>query len=348
MAARKRVLLTVGPGLVAGKRHTTQRSIVTALHDRADLRVVPVDGYNWTDERVRAYKRTRGGSFEDLGMIVPAADLWIVYSDGYYLDHRALGFRRRDFFRALLAFHQRGIDSGRIGRVVNAPCVEARTLKSWFATLDAEEYRLIPTYRFSAIDEVHDFQRQRRSIVAKLDWGGGGNGAQRLLSEEDVRRFAAELRNDDDRDLDDYCFQPYLPGDEKRFWFVGGDFVAGRKSHGRPTPWSDSTDDYAVHPYDDDDGEEFRSDLAAASRLCRVAGLEVGSIDFIGKRINEINGCGTIFTEYKFWQCIVDARPALTRYFLDLVSSQPIGAGGRDTACAVHPPPTGCAIKPSR
>ena len=320
MAALKRVLITVGPGLIAGKRHATQRSIVTALHDRVDLRVVPVDGYSWSDGRVRAYKRTRGGRFEAVGMIVPAADLWIVYSDGYYLDHRALGFgRRRDFFQALMAFHQRGIDSGRISRVVNQPCVEARTLKSWFAGLDAEAYRIIPTYRFCSIDEVHDFQKQQLAIVAKIDWGGGGNGAQRLRSEEDVHRFAAELAADADRDLHDYCFQPYLPGDEKRLWFVGGRFVAGRKSHGRPTPWSDSTADYAVHRYDEEDGAEFRADLAAASRLCQFAGLEVGSIDFIGERINEINGCGTIFTEYRFWQCIVDARPALTRYFVDLV-----------------------------
>ena len=146
MATRKRVMLTVGPGLVAGKRHMTQRSLVTALHDRVDLRIVPVDGYNWTDGRVRAFRRTRGGRFEEIGRIVPAADLWIVYSDGYYLDHRALGFRRRrDFFQALMAFHQRGLDSGRIGRVVNEPQVEARTLKSWFASLDAEQHRLIPT-----------------------------------------------------------------------------------------------------------------------------------------------------------------------------------------------------------
>jgi hypothetical protein len=320
MAALKRVLLTVGPGLVAGKRNTTQRAIVTALHDRAELRVVPVDGYSFTDGRVRAYKRMRGGSFEDVGMIAPAADLWIVYSDGYFLDHRALGFgRRRDFHQALLAFHQRGIDSGRVGRVVNEPRVEARTVKSWLASLDAQEYRIIPTYRFSSIDEVHDFRRQRQAIVAKLDWGGGGIGAQRLLGEAEVQRFAAQLRADPGRGLDDYCFQPYLPGHEKRFWFVGGRFVAGRKSHGRATPWSDSTDDYTVHSYDRESGEEFQSDLAAASRLCRLCGLEVGSIDFIGERINEINGCGTIFTEYRFWQRIVDARPALTGYLVNLL-----------------------------
>ena len=59
--------------------------------------------------------------------------------------------------------------------------------------------------------------------------------------------------------------------------------------------------------------EGFAADLEAAERLLALCGLNVGSIDFIGDSINEINGCGTIFTEYKNWQCIVDARPALVR-----------------------------------
>src|SRR5919106_5947623 len=138
MVTRRGVLMTVGPGLVAGKRHMTQRSLVTALDKCADLLVVPVSGYDFANGRVRAYRRIRGGRFEAVGMIAPVADLWIVYSDGYYLDHRALGFtKRRDFFRAQMEFHQAAVDTGRVARVVNEPHVEARTLKSWLASLDA-------------------------------------------------------------------------------------------------------------------------------------------------------------------------------------------------------------------
>jgi hypothetical protein len=39
----------------------------------------------------------------------------------------------------------------------------------------------------------------------------------------------------------------------------------------------------------------FAADLAAAERLCTRCGLSVGSIDFIGEGINEINGCGNYF-----------------------------------------------------
>ena len=319
MKERRRVLITVGPGLVAGKRHMTQRSLVTALDKYADLLVLPAGEYDFAAGRVRAYRRVRGGRFAEVGMVVPLADLWIVYSDGYYLDHRALGFpRRRDFFRAQMEFHQAQVDAGRVGRVVNEPHVEARTLKSWFASLDADAYRVIPTRLFSSIDEVQDFRKRSGEIVAKLDWGGAGSGAWRLASDGDVRRFAEALGNRTDRDLRDYCFQPYRPGDEKRLWFVGGRFVAGRKSHGRATPWAGSATDYHVCVYDCQ-AEDFATDLAAAERLCGLSGLDVGSIDFIGDSINEINGCGTIFTEYRNWDCVVDARPALVNYFVRMV-----------------------------
>ena len=76
MNGRKRVLITVGPGLVAGKRHMTQRSLVTALDKCADLLVVPAGGYDFAANRVHAHRRVRGGRFEDIGMISPAADLW--------------------------------------------------------------------------------------------------------------------------------------------------------------------------------------------------------------------------------------------------------------------------------
>ena len=318
-AGRKRVLLTVNPLLVTGKRMMTQRSLVTALDKHADLLVATAGDYDFASGLVRAYRRTRGGRFEDVGMVPPVADLWIVYTDGYYLDHRALGFaRRRDFFDAQADFHRRQVDAGNVGRVINDPEVETRTLKSWFATLDSDKYKTIPTRVFSSIDEVGDFQRSEGAIVAKLDWGGAGMGAHRMVDETDVRRFESALEAGGE-DLGDYCFQPYLPGDEKRLWFAGGRFVAGRKCRGRNTPWSYTTPDYAIYPYGSPEVDGFAADLEAAERLCGLSGLNVGSIDFIGDRINEINGCGTIFTEYKGWHCVVDARPALVAYFVNLL-----------------------------
>ena len=318
MSGRKRVLLTVSPPLIAGRRCMTPRALATALDPHVDLVVIPAGAYDFGKRRVRGYRRTRGGRFEPIGDIAPAADLWIVYSDGYYLDHRALGFtRRRDFFDAQLAFHQQSLDSGAVGRIVNPPAVEARTLKSWLATLQPDDYGVIPTHVFASIDEVHDLVQRERAIVAKPDWGGAAHGVARLSCEKDIADFTGRLAEAGET-LADYCFQPYRTGDEKRFWFAGGRFVAARTMHGRSTPWSATADDYDVRRYDTAVAG-FAADLAAAQRLCERAALEIGSIDFIGERINEINGGGTIFTEYRGWSCVVDARPALVRFALGLV-----------------------------
>jgi len=113
VAAKKRVLLTVNPFLVTGKRMMTQRSLVTTLDRHADLVIATAGDYDFAQGLVRAYRRVRGGRFEELGMIAPAADLWIVYSDGYYLDHRPRGFARRmDFFHAQNNFHQHFVAAG--------------------------------------------------------------------------------------------------------------------------------------------------------------------------------------------------------------------------------------------
>ena len=76
MAAKKRVILTVNPFLVTGKRMMTQRSLVTTLDRHADLVIATAGDYDFAQGLVRAYRRVRGGRFEELGMIAPAADLW--------------------------------------------------------------------------------------------------------------------------------------------------------------------------------------------------------------------------------------------------------------------------------
>ena len=85
MRTRKRVLLTVNPGLVEGKRFQTVRSIVTGLHAVCDLFVVPISGYDFKRKRLNAYKRAAQGKFEHHGWIKPEADVWIVYTDGYWI-----------------------------------------------------------------------------------------------------------------------------------------------------------------------------------------------------------------------------------------------------------------------
>lgn len=318
---KKTVLLTVNPMIIESREFSTMRKFVSTLDRRFNLYVLPICGYDFRRGRVRAFRRARGGAFEDAGLIAPAADLWIVYSDGFYLDHRRFGFRaRRDYFNAQIDFHQRHLDTGRVRRMVNSPEADARALKSWLATLNFKHTSVIPTYVFSRIDEVHDLQKRRRRIVVKPVWGGGSRGVRLLADELSVKEFQRQLKRDGG-DLGDYCFQPFRRGDEKRLWFAGGEFVGGRKFRGHETPWSGWGEDFQVSTYDKSSRNNFAEDLAAAHRLCKLSGIGVGSVDFIGEEINEINGCGTVLTTFHNRKLLIDTRLAFVNYFQQLADS---------------------------
>ena len=319
---KKRVLITVNPRLTGERKFTTMRKFIAAMDCRADLLVIPVNGYDFKRGRVRAFRRVKGGTFAEVGVIRPEGDLWIVYSDGFYLDHRRFGFRlRRDYFRAQVDFHQQHLDAGAVSLMVNAPEAETRTLKSWLATLDFRRTRVIPTYVFRTIDEVHDFQKKSRAIVVKPVWGGASAEVEKLADEAEVRKFKDKLRRSRDRDLADYCFQPFHRGDEKRLWFAGGQFIAGRRYRGRETPWEDWNEKCRISQYNQNSHRGFEQDLAAARRLCQLSGISVGAVDFIGDRINEINGGGTVMTTIHQRKIFVDNRPALIKYFLALAEA---------------------------
>jgi glutathione synthase/RimK-type ligase-like ATP-grasp enzyme len=318
---KKRVMVTVNPGIVGKRDFSTMRKFLNQMDGRFDLLVIPINGYDFKRHRVRAFRRLKGGAFEPLGMIKPEGDLWLVYSDGYYLNHRRFGFRlRRDYFSAQIDFHQKHLGQRSVSLMVNHPESEARTLKSWFATLDFKKARVIPTYVFKSIDEVYDFQKEKRSIVVKPIWGGGSTEVERLEDEQAVRKFQQKLQKYSDRDLSDYCFQDYWRGDEKRLWFVGGKFVGGRKYRGRETPWEDWNEKCRLSAYHKNSHQGFAEDLAAAQQICELSGISVGAVDFIGHRINEINGCGTVMTTMDKRKVFVDTRPAFVDYFRKLMN----------------------------
>lgn len=316
------ILITVNPLLIETREFSTMRKFISALDRRFDLYVVPINGYDFRRGRVRAYRRLGGGAFADQGFITPTADLWIVYSDGFYLDHRCFGFRlRRDYFKAQLEFHQTHLGAGRVRLMVNTPEADARaSLKSWLATLNFKQTRVIPTYACSHIDEVYDLQKKHGCLVVKPVWGGGSEGVDRLADETAVSQFQRALKKRRTSDLSDFCFQVFRTGDEKRLWFAGGEFVGGRRFRGCRTPWADEWK-FQLTKYNQNSRRTFPRDLAAARRLCELSGIVVGSVDFIGDEINEINGCGTVLTNFYRRKLFIDHRLAFINYFQRLVAS---------------------------
>ncbi|HNB21474.1 MAG TPA: hypothetical protein PKZ32_03610 [Candidatus Melainabacteria bacterium] len=321
MNSKKRVLLTVNPGLIEGKRFQTVRSMVTGLHEKCDLFLLPISQYDFDKKRVAAYRRVSNGKFERYGWIKPEADIWIVYTDGYWIDHNKLGFKhRRDYLQAQLDMHESAQQKGKVQRLINSARAERHCLKSWFSELDANKWGVIPTFKFSRWNDAHDLLQREKTIIAKPNWGGGGAGVYKLANEKEITSFRNLVEEKGESLALDYCFQPLVSGHEKRLWFVNGECVGGRKVFGRHTPWADNTTDKRVVTYFDLKSKEFRKDLELANKLCKKSELTIGSIDFIGEYINEINGAGTTFTQYHLMTKIADAREPLVEFLTSLVT----------------------------
>ena len=320
MKSKKRVLLTVNPGLIEGKRFQTVRSMVTGLHSICDLFVMPISEYDFKRKRVNAYRRIANGQFVHHGWIKPEADIWIVYTDGYWLNSRDMGFKRdRDFLEAQLDLHEGQFESGRVGKLINTVQAERHCLKSWFCQLDAKKWGVVPTYSFSKWNDVHDFLKREKTIVAKPDWGGGGTGVHKIANEKQLEAFRELMLEGEYSLKEDYCFQPLVSGPEIRFWYVNGTCVGARKVFGRNTPWSDHTDEFRIIEYWQPSSKQFQDELAMADRLCRKSGITLGSVDFIGPYINEINGAGTTYTQYDVMTKITDVRKPLVDYLASTV-----------------------------
>jgi hypothetical protein len=333
--------MTVNPRLIEGARFQTVRSMVTALHSIAELVVVPIDRIDFRRGRVLGYRRTRGGRFEPRGTMTPRCDVWLNYTDGFYLDHAKLGFVTRGaFLGAQHDLYREGLASGRVGRVINAVDAEQATLKLWLSRLDPNRDRVLESHRLAAgskramSSHIERLRARLGPIVIKPNWGGASLGVGLVASREQTREFVERhwQGSSTRHPFDDWCVQPLAQGAEKRLWFVGDRCVDGRILVGRPPPWdhlAPRSRRIERYYFGDPPGRahqaaalgvsahhaaQFRADLEIARAVWRKAGLEVGSVDFIGDRVNELNGCGTTFTQYDGWNCVTDARPALVRW----------------------------------
>ncbi|HWW76284.1 MAG TPA: hypothetical protein VNZ44_12860, partial [Pyrinomonadaceae bacterium] len=122
--------------------------------------------------------------------------------------------------------------------------------------------------------------------------------------------------------LSDYCFQAFRGGgDEKRLWFAGGEFVGARRFRGSQTPWSGWGEDFRISAYGRNHGGCLSAELDAARRLCALAGIGLGSVDFIGGEVNEINGAGTVMATFHDRRLVIDVRPRFVEYFVRLAAS---------------------------
>jgi hypothetical protein len=232
------VFMTVNPDLIAGKRMQTVRSMVTALDKdpRCTLRVLPIHEIDFKTGKFAAYKRVKGGKFERVSMKHGTTpDVWINYTDGYYLDAAALGYKRRmDYIYRQFEFYEK---MSAVSRVVNSAEAERNTLKDWFTQVDCRKLHISPTRLAESADNMYDLLKEWTLYVVKPIWGGAMQGVKKIDSKKALSEFLKEHSDH----LSDFVCQDYREGAERRLWFVGDQFVGGRIRYSRKTPWGEIT-----------------------------------------------------------------------------------------------------------
>jgi hypothetical protein len=308
------VFMTVNPDLIAGKRMQTVRSMVTALDKdpRCTLRVLPIHEIDFKTGKFAAYKRVKGGKFERVSMKHGTTpDVWINYTDGYYLDAAALGYKRRmDYIYRQFEFYEK---MSAVSRVVNSAEAERNTLKDWFTQVDCRKLHISPTRLAESADNMYDLLKEWTLYVVKPIWGGAMQGVKKIDSKKALSEFLKEHSDH----LSDFVCQDYREGAERRLWFVGDQFVGGRIRYSRKTPWGEITQRWENRAHTK--SPMLTRDLKIATAIWKLSKLDIGCVDFIGNEVNEINGCGTTFVYYENWRQVVDARPALVDYTLSLL-----------------------------
>ena len=291
--------------------------MVSALDAKSELLILPINEYDMANKKAMSYKRAAHGKFVKHKRITPEADLWIVYTDGYWIDTQALGYEKRiDYLDDQFKFHDYFVRSKAVTRLVNSTAAEKTTLKNWFAELDCKKLGVIPTYKLNSKAAAGEVLQRCKKVVAKPNWGGAGINVQKIEDRTQLDQFLKKVAELPNETIKDYCLQQFVDGDEKRLWFLGDRCVGGRTVVDRPKPWSDPNERGDGRLYNS--GQQFERDLRKATKLWRMSGLQIGSVDFIGDYINEINGCGTLFTYYnRGWDKVADARPQLIDYLIN-------------------------------
>lgn len=319
----KKVLATINPD-IKNPSNLTYKGLVENCSKYGDARFIPSNGINFDFKnnkvRMMEYKK---GNLIDIGYHTPEADLWIVYSDGFKTNTKALGYARpTDYHEKLMSFLEKQVLDGNIGQVINSPNTERKTLKKYFAGLDSNKFNIIPTYLFKDFEELYVKFKEKKKLVVKPDWGGGSAGVDLLKNEADIMKYRKS-------DLTDIVFQEYYPGDEKRMWITDGKFVEGRIAGNRNPPWMKLEGNSMVNYFNLESAkqketwfteEQFNTNLLAVEKIIEKTGLQMGSVDFLGDKINELNGGGTgFFFRDRDMTKMIDARKHLNNYIKSLL-----------------------------
>ncbi len=310
----KKVLLTLSNrGLNNLSTFPTFNSITNFLNKKYNLTITNPSSYNFKNNLLKkTFKYKNSKIIKDKENIIPSADFWLVYSDGYPEDEKAIGFKcKTDFVNAQIKFLQNFENSIKI---LNKPTNEQKTQKKYFTELSPSKYAIIPTYLANSKSQLESLLEEKKELVAKPNIGGGRFGIEKINSTSNLEKFF-EIP-------EPYVFQEMYPGNETRIWFLDEKAIGARTAIGRRTPWSNEKENYQV--LKNREIPQLEKKIKDAKKILKGFNIEEGiySVDFMADKVNEINGAGLGFTfNNKQDKQVVDYRPKLINYLSNKIKN---------------------------
>jgi glutathione synthase/RimK-type ligase-like ATP-grasp enzyme len=265
--------------------YRSSNKIARAIQERGhDLHLVKPKGYDLDALTVEASYQFRNVMEDELlkktGRHTPEGDLFIIYGDETSkspgLD---FGLMQYEFLRQLES-------TGLIGRFFNRPDAEAKTIKPWLAEQYAkgalDGLPVAATYTPISLDEVRHLLTEHHELVLKPSFGCRSTGVRKI-------RDVSELSDGEQNNLRDIVLQEVIEskGVEGRIAVLDGNILFTTKYFNFSAPWEKQTE------YDAKESEFSSEQIEASLTLLGITGLDFGGVDWIGDKINEINGTGT-------------------------------------------------------
>lgn len=289
-------------------------------YDFKNMTVPNSYGVEITDNTITFYERK--------GEHIPQGDAFFVFSSG---GGHNLGL---EFARNHISFLKYLRDNNNFQYFFNSPETQEMMLKDKLVELSSEFDGVAKTKEFSR-ENLEDMLSTYGSVIAKPIAGAKGSGVVKLKSSDDLEKLISSLQPNNLESTDDlekltslqpnnlesylssnYVLQEPLSGPEKRLIVLDGKYLGARVHINRSTPWEENNPDHRTEIYTPTEKE-----IKLAEQVAKRVGATIAGVDFIGDKINELNGGGTdtAFRDRETKEIFYNLAPWVVQKIYDIV-----------------------------
>lgn len=224
----------------------------------------------------------------------PNGDLFIIFSDGSN-KNRGLDFAINEYHFLKNLKYDNSFE-----KFFNEPETEELTLKSYLTYLSKDNHLGIAKTMEYNYDNLERLLEQYGKVIAKPIFGCQMTGVQMI---KEVSEFNENL-------TENYILQEPLFGPEKRIVVMDGQVIMARIHQDRKNPWNKGS--ASIQGY-----LPTSDEINIAINNTKSIGAYLAGVDFIGSKVNEINGSGTGIRYYDSeTKKLIDKTPDLVNYIV--------------------------------